>query len=52
MGMVHPKSGIDDRLRNREGQVGLEGWVALVDGDADLWVALAVGARMVHVGDH
>ena len=32
--------------------MGLEGRVALVDGDADLWVAQAVGARKVHVGDH
>ena len=52
MGMVHPKSGIDDQLRNWEGHAGPEGRVASVDGDADLWVAQAVGAQKVCVGDH
>ena len=52
MGRVHPKSGMDDRLRNWEGLVGLEGWVASVDGGAVLWVAQAVGAQKVRVGDH
>ena len=32
--------------------MGLEGQVALVDEDADLLVAQAVGARKVCVGDH
>ena len=51
-GMVHPKSGIDDWLRNWEGHVGPEGHVASVDEDADLLVAQAVGAQKVCVGDH
>ena len=44
MGTVHPKSGIGDWLRNWEGHVGLEGWVASVDEDADHLVAQAMGA--------
>ena len=32
--------------------MGPEGQVALVDGGAVLWVAQAVGAQKVHVGDH
>ena len=51
-GRVHPKSGIDDQLRNQGGHAGLEGRVASVDGGAVLWVAQAVGAQKVHVGDH
>ena len=34
------------------GHAGLEGWVALVDGDAGHPVAQAVGVRMVCFGDH
>ena len=50
--MVHLKSGSDDRLQTREGHAGPVGWVASVDGEADLPVALVVGARKVRVGDH
>ena len=52
MGRVHPKLGMDDRLRNWGGLAGLEGQVALVDGGAVLRVAQAVGAQKVRVGDH
>ena len=52
MGRVHPKSGMDDQLRNWGGHVGPEGWVASVDGGADLRVVQAVGVQKVRVGDH
>ena len=51
MGRVHPKSGMDDRLRNRGERAGPEGRVASED-KAVHWVAQAEGAQMVCVGDH
>ena len=51
MGRVHPKLGMDDRLRNQGGHAGLEGWVAWED-MAVHQVAQAEGAQMVRVGDH
>ena len=51
MGRVHPKSGMDDRLRNWGGHAGPEGWVASED-RAVHQVAQAEGVQMVHVGDH
>ena len=52
MGRVHPKLGMGDRLRSREGLAGPEGWVASVDGGADVQLVQAVGVQKVHVGDH
>ena len=51
MGRVHPKSGMDDRLRNWGGHAGPEGRVALED-MAVHRVAQAEGVQMVRVGDH
>ena len=50
VGRVHPKSGMDDWLRNR-GHAGLEGRVALEDRTVH-WVARAEGVQQVCVGDH
>ena len=52
MGRVHPKSGMGDQLRSQERLAGPEGWVASVDGGADLRVAQVVGVQKVHDGDH
>ena len=49
---MHPKTGMDDQLRNREGLVGPGGRVALVDGGADLRLVQAVEAQKVRIGDH
>ena len=51
MGRVHPKSGIDDRLRNWGECAGPEGQVASEDKAVHL-VAQVEGAQMVCVGDH
>ena len=41
-----------DWLQSQEGLAGLEGWVASVDGGADLRVAQAVGTQKVRDSDH
>ena len=51
MGRVHPKSGMDDRLQNWGGHAGPEGRVASEDRTVH-WVAQAMGAQKVRVGDH
>ena len=53
MGGVHPKSGMDDWLRNRGGHVGPEVQVALEDRTPTVHlVAQAEGVQKVRVGDH